>query len=669
MSEKENGKSILVVDDEPGIRDLLEFELKSAGYQVVTAVNGNEALERFKKDKFQLVLSDVMMPGMNGIDLLREIKKLDSYVEVIIGTGYGQVENAVRAMKLGAYDYIQKPYELDEILTVVDKAMEKHHLRKSRDEALEASRAKSEFLATMSHEIRTPLNAILGMADLLADTSLNEEQGQYIEILKRGGDNLLNLINDILDLSKIEAGHLELEEMPFDLEDLVERTVELMAMRAHQKGLELISHLLADVPKFLIGDSNRLRQVLVNLVGNAIKFTEKGEVVLEIKKGKEIDSESQKEIELIFSIRDTGIGISQDKVQSVFEPFTQADSSTTRKYGSTGLGLSISKRIAEHMGGRIWAESEEGKGSAFYFSVVLGISSMESKEITEPETQANLQKVNTLIVDDNLTNRFILREILIGWGALVTEVESGKQAIEALEEAKKRRDPYKLVLLDCRMPEMDGFSVAEKIKNDSDYKGIVVLMLSSDSRKGDVLRSREMGIASYLIKPVKRSDLLKSISLAMNHTPQIKEKRIEDREQNKTAVSSANNESLRILLVEDAVDNQILVQSYLKKTHHELVIAENGKVALEKFKEGHYDLVLMDMHMPVMDGIEATKAIRQWEREQMEKLNMRRPPARIIALTADALAGDAKKSLAAGCNSHITKPIKKDMFLKTLELF
>ena len=354
------------------------------------------------------------------------------------------------------------------------------------------------------------------------------------------------------------------------------------------------------------------------------------------------------------------MGIPKNKTQAIFEAFTQVDSSTTRKYGGTGLGLSISKKIVEHMGGRIWVESEEGKGSTFYFTVSLKLQSEQHVSAEPLNAAIDLKGVRTLVIDDNATNRFILREALIDWGAVVTEVDGGESALAELKRAKDEKKPYGLLLLDCRMPDMDGFSVAEHIKNDPALSGMVVMMLSSDSRQGDILRSRELGIVSYLVKPVKRSDLLRSISSAMNKTklPAVKEK--------EGVISPWKEKSLKILLVEDSRDNQVLIQSYLKKTPHTIQFAENGQVALEKFREEHYDLVLMDMHMPVMDGYAATRAIRQWENEQISKSANGRKPVAIIALTANALKEDTKKSLDAGCDSHLTKPIKKTTLLEAL---
>lgn len=655
-----NRLPILVVDDEQGLRDLLSYELTAKGYRVVTAADGFEAVEKVRQEKFDLVISDIMMPRMDGIQTLEEIKKIDPELEVIMATGFGSVETAVQSMKKGAYDFIQKPYSMDEMEAVISRALEKKGLKArvgelaaARDAAVEASRAKSEFLATMSHEIRTPMNAIVGMAELLAETPLNEEQQEYVQILKRGGDNLLNLINDILDLSKVESGHLELEEIEFNLQDFVERTIEFMAVRAHQKNLELAYHLPQDAPGAVIGDANRLRQILVNLLGNAIKFTETGEVVVDVHLSPE---DEEKKCELLFSVRDTGIGVPGDKIQAIFDPFTQADSSTTRKYGGTGLGLGISKKLVELMGGKMWVESEVGKGSTFSFVVRLGIN--KNPKITAAAGEAaDLKGMKVLIVDDNATNRFILREALAGWGAVTREVESGSAGLAELKRARSAGSPYKLLLLDCRMPEMDGFEVARKTKEEG-ITETIVMMLTSDARSGDIARSKELGMAAYLMKPVKRADLFKVISRVLR-TRTVASAPLPPAPP-KTSLETPTPR--RILLVEDSEDNRILIQSYLKKTLHQVDIAVNGREAVDKFKTNFYDLIFMDMHMPLVDGYEATKIIRSLEANG----NGRAKHVPIIALTADALKEDAKKCFEAGCDAHLTKPIKKEPFLEAL---
>jgi CheY-like chemotaxis protein len=700
---------VLIVEDSPTQAQQLAFILEDAGFEVETAPDAEYGFASLGRNHFDLVVSDLILPGASGFDLCRRIKARPggSALPVIVLTSQADPVNVLRGLEAGADGFMTKecePAEVvgrirrvlardrsrptgprpkptpvvfldhqfqitaerEQLLDVLASAFEdvvhlnerfraeiayrrkvEAELQQAREAAEAANRAKSAFLATMSHEVRTPMNGIIGMTELALNTELNAEQREYLQMVKACADSLLCLINDILDFSKIEAGKMELDAVSFSLRETLGDTVKMLGVRVHPKNLELVCDIVAEAPDALVGDPLRLRQVVVNLVGNAIKFTEEGEVVLSVAPESDGPSDTT---QLHFSVRDTGIGIPADKQATIFEAFHQADGATARRYGGTGLGLAISSRLVSMMGGRIWVESEPGTGSTFHFTARFAPALAPVKPL--PDLPVRLHDLPVLVVDDNATNRRIYKELLTQWHMRPTTVADAKAALMALARATATKQPFGLVILDAIMPQVDGFALAEQIRQQPEFAG-AVLMLASSSFAAEAPRCQKLGIAVRLMKPVKQSELLEGIMRALRLSQAVARPAA-------TGPAPRARSHLHILLAEDNEVNQRLAVRLLERAGHSVVVVADGAAALAALAQSSFDLVLMDVEMPGMSGLEATAVLRQRERATGKRLP-------VVAMTAHAMKGDRERCLEAGMDGYLSKPIHPDDLTEAIQ--
>lgn len=641
---------VLLIDDSDGDVELLSHSLREGGFGHVRVTRADRlwvGLELLRSNRYDVTVLDLSLPDSHGQATFHALRRCALDCPIVVVTGDSDDALGAQLVREGAQDCIVKgEFTASSMARALRHAVERHRAEKAleaaRQEAIAASRVKGDFVASVSHEIRTPLNAILGMCEVLLGTDLAPSQEEYLRIIDRAGHSLHDLVSAVLDFSSIEAGGLKLRDISFDLREVVETTCEMLAFDAHKKNLVLGLRIDPRVAQRVSGDPGRLRQILVNLIGNAIKFTTEGEVRVDVAP---VVRQADR---VCFRVSDTGVGIPQSRLSAIFDSFTQADGTVARSHGGTGLGLTISSLLAEAMDGSIVVDSVVGRGSEFRATIRLARA---GGEVERPRPRPGLR---ALVIAHHQLERTLLADALERMGLVVRVAASGEFGIDEVESAQRSDSPFDLVFVDCRMPKMNGFQVAQRLVQLRAGYRRAVMLLTTDHRRGDIERCHEAGFSAYLFKPVRES-ALNDLVLTENSGGLAVKPELPDEG------TRPQQTGLRILLAEDSSDNQLLIRAYLRDSPHELVLANNGIEAIDSFREGQFDLVLMDMQMPIKDGYSATREIRGIERVEA------RSPTRIVALTAHAFDGESEKSFAAGCDDHVTKPISKRRLLEVIE--